>query len=91
MYDAQHWSCLIRDAESPAMFSTRDGRLLKPVPRPDRLSKEALQRHLRDLPDELTTQLLIAWTHGKHKAARSGISCFTADTIVALLHHGTCS
>ena len=64
-HDAQHWSCLIREAESPAMFSSRDGKLLKPVPRPNRLSKEALQQHLRDLPDELTSQLLSAWSHGK--------------------------
>lgn len=42
----QVWTDIIRDAETPILLSTRDGKLLKPVSPEHRLDADALERAL---------------------------------------------
>lgn len=65
----QYWAKCIVTAEAPNPLSSRDGRLLKPVPKQDRLAQPELIQKLQEAgkkTHDLQTKLLCqAWSMGK--------------------------
>lgn len=69
--ELQHWASLIEDAERPALMSSRDGKLLKPVPKQDRLSRDVMLENLYRLPVDFKPKLISAWSRGAEQCCGS--------------------
>ncbi|PSC70912.1 Tetratricopeptide repeat [Micractinium conductrix] len=66
---AKYWGGHVESAQAPHPLSSRDGRLIKPVPAEQRLAPPDLQAHLQaalyDLGDEARDLLCAAWARGR--------------------------
>lgn len=67
----QQWAGLVEDAQQPILMSARDGKLLKPVPREQRLSPDKLATQVESavqkqdfLAAEARRALCQAWVRG---------------------------
>ena len=68
---SQQWVGLVEDAQKPILLSSRDGKLLRPVPAQRRLTHEKLARHMEaaltqreQLCCEARSMLCSAWAQG---------------------------
>ena len=67
----QQWAGLVEDAQQPILMSARDGKLLRPVPREQRLSLDKLAKQIEAalqkqelLAAEARKALCQAWVKG---------------------------
>jgi aminoglycoside N3'-acetyltransferase len=73
-FASQHWAALIEDAQRPALLSSRDGKLLKPVPSPTCLTFDELAAALTSLPRVFLLKLVAGWAKGELSLQSSTLS-----------------
>eukprot|EP00873_Tetraselmis_striata_P007391 jgi/Tetstr1/427655/TSEL_017780.t1 len=93
---SERWAALIEDAQRPAMLSSRDGRLLKPVPFQCSLSSEELADKLTSLPPAFLRKLVACWARDKEPgraalAAARSWAYLQADDVKQAVKDATCA